>query len=682
MANLEICRSAYRFSSIAVVVVLWWAGFATSARGSLMDQSEVFDRKITSDLAARDPEGAELFRQAKLASDRKAFDAAADLYARVRERDPWFSHATRRLCGMEIARHNFERGLALCNEAFSADPSPVNEAALAQAISERGGNGMENAQEAYGHALNAADNAPGDGYVQLVLCQYAAVARESKTLSRCVQKLKVLDPETQSTLYFSMIDHGLRGELDEAQADLDRAHVLGMPDEAYRQLSRAIYDSRSPLYRYGILALKSVAGWLAGLALLLGIAGILSRLTLGAVSQNTSSKNADARKAEAVLRRVYRAVLWLTCAYYYASLPIVALTMLGLGAGLIYLCLAAGQIPIKLVLVTLIVVTLSLWAIVRSIFVRGRDDDPGVALDLGENPRLRGVLDEVAARIGTRPVDAVYVTPGTEIAVLERGSLGRQLGGQAERCLVLGAGVLDGMRVQELKAILAHEYGHFRNEDTAGGGFALAVRRSLMTMATHMARRGVASPINPAWWFVRSFHALFLRVSQGASRLQEVLADRWAAFAYGSEAFSHGLSHVVARSVRFDAHVSATLGEVIPGKIQLHNLYSFEPKEPIEPAKVDEAVQKAMSRPSSPYDSHPRPVDRIAAVEKIAASLPPGAAEDSSQAWSLFASRATLESQMTGVIRKNLAHRGVRLLAEDDDSMPDHSEVAPRSEHA
>jgi hypothetical protein len=38
---------------------------------------------------------------------------------------------------------------------------------------------------------------------------------------------------------------------------------------------------------------------------------------------------------------------------------------------------------------------------------------------------------------------------------------------------------------------------------------------------------------NPAWWFATGFYRIFLRVSQGAARLQEILADRRAAEAYG-----------------------------------------------------------------------------------------------------------------------------------------------------
>src|SRR5262249_11172001 len=156
-----------------------------------------------------------------------------------------------------------------------------------------------------------------------------------------------------------------------------------------------------------------------------------------------------------------------------------------------------------------------------------------------------------------------FVTPGTQLAVFERGGLAKQLRGKSERCLILGVGVLEGMRVDELKSVLAHEYGHFRNEDTARGGFALAVRRSLVLTAVRLAAAGAARWYNPAWLFVNGFHRVFLRVSQGASRLQEILADRWAVNAYGSQAFARGLRHVIERTVRFDAHANAALREVI-----------------------------------------------------------------------------------------------------------------------
>ena len=182
-----------------------------------------------------------------------------------------------------------------------------------------------------------------------------------------------------------------------------------------------------------------------------------------------------------------------------------------------------------------------------------------------------------------------------------------------------------------------------------------------MTMAAHLAHTGASSALNPAWWFVRGFYAVFLRVSQGASRLQEVLADRWAA--YGSDAFVGGLRHMIDRSVRFDAHLSATLGEVVPKKAPLTNVYAFVPSSLVPREKIDDAVEKIMNRPAAPSDSHPRRADRIAWVTKLAAPARQASDDDSDDAWALLANRAAIEERMTAIVRTRLATRGIRVVA-------------------
>jgi Zn-dependent protease with chaperone function len=278
-------------------------------------------------------------------------------------------------------------------------------------------------------------------------------------------------------------------------------------------------------------------------------------------------------------------------------------------------------------------------------------------LDVEKHPRLKAVLQEVAKRIGTRPVDSVFLTPGTEVAVFERGGMAKQLSGRAERCLVLGIAVLEGMKLNELKAVLAHEYGHFCNEDTAGGGFALAVRRSLLKLAEGLARGGAAAWYNPAWLFVNGFFRVFLRISQGASRLQEVLADRWAAFAYGSKAFVNGLRHVITRSVEFDYHVKDTVGEVLQEQKPLANLYTFKPANPTERQVLSALLEEALETKATVYDSHPSPRERFAWVEALNAKTSgPLTGEDLElPAWSLFENPEEIQRTMTVQVRANLA---------------------------
>jgi Zn-dependent protease with chaperone function len=232
--------------------------------------------------------------------------------------------------------------------------------------------------------------------------------------------------------------------------------------------------------------------------------------------------------------------------------------------------------------------------------------------------------------------------------------------------------------------VLAHEYGHFHNEDTAGGGFALAVRRSLFAMALSLAMGGAAHWYNPAWLFVSGFHKIFLRISQGASRLQEILADRWAAFAYGADAFTRGMRHVIARTVRFDAHVQSALGEVIEEQRPLRNLYRYRVKgKAPDEAELAHAIDEAINAEPSPYDSHPSPAHRLALVAALPARVVETSPDDAREVWDLFSDRRELERQMTNRIREAVEkNHGVLIPAgkpkkADEDAAEDAAEGAP-----
>ena len=196
--------------------------------------------------------------------------------------------------------------------------------------------------------------------------------------------------------------------------------------------------------------------------------------------------------------------------------------------------------------------------------------------------------------------------------------------------------------------------GHFSNRDTAGGSLALAVRRSLVSLTVNLAHGGAATWYNPVWLFVRGFHNLFLRISQGASRLQEVLADRWAATLYGGQAFEDGLRHVIERSVRFGAHANATVQETLLRKQPLQNLYQYAPTKPPAAAELEERIREVLDADPSPYDSHPRPVDRFRWVHALGVEAVP-APDDATPAWELFSDRTSVEVRMTQVVREAVA---------------------------
>jgi Zn-dependent protease with chaperone function len=259
----------------------------------------------------------------------------------------------------------------------------------------------------------------------------------------------------------------------------------------------------------------------------------------------------------------------------------------------------------------------------------------------------------VAERLDTRPIDTIYVTAGPEIAVMERGGLLKKVRDAGQRCLILGLGALPGMTQGQFKAILGHEYGHFSNRDTAGGNLAKQVRLSMHHMALTLAYNGLARWYNPAWLFLNGFNLVFSRITLGASRLQETLADRYAAIAFGVQNFISGLTHIIHQDLAFNTQVNHEIEAAFGQGRDLQNIYTLPPlrnEAQLKRLKVEE--DEIMGRPTSPYDSHPAPCERIAMVEQIEAA---GVVEDDPKpVWDLLPDAEELQLEMTVIVQSNV----------------------------
>jgi len=655
---------------MSVVVLLAALSLGAAGEDLAARQAAEFEAKVLAELAAVAPSAVQDARAAGEAYRADRNQEAIDGYGRVLAAAPGFPHALRRTCGAKLGLGDRAGALPHCRAALAAAATPENQLALARALSFRTDTVRPPAAElaeAARLAKRAFDGDPGDVSISAGACQVALGAGDEQQIGPCAERLARLLPGTVEAEYFGIFGALVRGRHGEARAHLRAARAAGLQAEPADELARLIDENEPLLSRWGLPALWAALGWVSFLLLLLGAGALLSAATLRRARAMATDRRGEASTGAGLLRRVYALVLWLTCAAYYVSLPLVLLAIVAGAAGLWMAMEAVGRIPVKLVFIVGLVVLVSVWAVAKSLWVslvRPRLVDPGLPLDVAEHPRLAAALRQAAERVGTRPVDRVFVTPFTEAAVFERGSLARRLSGRSERCLILGIGLLDGMTQGQLKAILAHEYGHFVNRDTAGGGLALSVRRAVLTMGRSLAQGSAATWYNPAWLFVNGFHRLFLRVSQGASRLQEILADRWAALAYGGADFAGGMRHVVARDIRFDRQSDAALREVIDGGLALRNLYAYAPSQALDEGALAAAVKEAMEAEPSPYDSHPRPADRIAWVGDVTSAH--GRDLDAAQpAWALFRDREALERRLTDEVRANVErNHGVAIPAE------------------
>lgn len=668
---IVLARAALRWLALTVSTASTLCMFALAALAE-EESIEAYDARIRAELEAIAPGTVETFDAANAAREGGDWAAAAEGYAAVVTEAPTYVHAVRRLCGVQVRLGDRADAIANCRRAVGMDALAENRVALASALVERADESAPPPSlEEIGEATRLVDDAlaerPEMRFAHYVSCRIAFDREDLERLGHCSAALRRLEPDAPLGWYAGAVHSLSMGETNTARELAAGAEARGVPREALAGMIASIddleYEQQGGIFGVAWSWAKIVVpAWLGGFAVLIALGFVLSRATLASASKAPTGRSAEVKGSDRSLRRLYGAVLWLTCVYFYLSLPLVLLAVVGAAAGLIYGFLAVGRIPIKFALIVVILAAVTVWAALKgllAVFAKGSDQDPGSRVDLSEHPKLKAVLTEVAEKIGTRPVDNVYLEPTTNIAVMERGG-NMAMGHGSERCLILGVGALDGMRLGPFKAILAHEYGHFQNEDTAGGGFALAVRRSLYSMAASMAQHGAAAWYNPAWLFLNGFHWVFLRTSQGASRLQEILADRWAALAYGSSAFADGLTHVIRRSIEFDAHVDASLKDVVDRRVSMSNLYTHEPAERIAPDQIEDAFAKAFDRAPSPFDSHPAPKDRIRWVEALHAAGTSSGDDAEAMAWTLFSDRERIQLSMTREVRENvLANHGI-----------------------
>jgi Zn-dependent protease with chaperone function len=632
----------------ALGAVLFLVSGAALAQGG----REAFEQKLVVELTALDPGAVPLLQQANAARARDDHRTAERLYGELFARVPAFIHAERRRCVELNQLGDRQAALPLCQDAANKDASSENLGALGATLLELpngatpSGSDLDMAQSALDRA---AELAPGEAYLAQAQCQLALFQRSLPRLSACSARLELLAPNERFTVWSSWVLAVSQNRFSDARQLVQRAKSLHLPPAMIEHMASETEAAVPWTTRALNWAALIFGGWaaLSGLLVLTGM--VLSRITL----RTAENWNAESAGRTRTLRAIYKQVLLVCSAFYYVSLPLVLVLAFGSAGAIIYGMFSIGYIPIKLGFVLVVGAFASGAAIIKSVTFRPQERDPGLKVDLSREPALKATLLEVAERIGTRPVDTVFMTPDTGLAVFERKN--------GERCLVLGAGVLEGLPLPAFNAILGHEYGHFSHRDTAGGGFALRVRRSLTLLLVGIARAGHATPWNLAWWFAKGYHRVFLRVSQGASRLQEILADRRAAEVYGGAAFAIGLRHVVACDLAFDHHINGEIKRALNAKEPLSNLWS-PPTATAEPASASEKLQAALSRKPSPYDSHPAPSDRIRWVEQILGTALPSS-EPSATAWSIFSDRAAQERELTLLVYQQLAASGVRPVA-------------------
>jgi Zn-dependent protease with chaperone function len=212
------------------------------------------------------------------------------------------------------------------------------------------------------------------------------------------------------------------------------------------------------------------------------------------------------------------------------------------------------------------------------------------------------------------------------------------------------------LTVDELKAILAHEYAHFSHADTFIHRFVYQVSLSISTALEGMgATGGKLNYVNPFFWFLVLYHKSYDLLSAGYSRSREYLADRMAAALYGAKVFDSALTKVSTDGSLFEMTMYQNIAGLLAEQKAFVNMYAAFREFRENQLNADERTkmyEKLLGEEGSLFATHPTFKERIAALE----SFPPGPPTDGTPARDLFEEPESIEKELTDFLTGYIAH--------------------------
>lgn len=606
------------------------------------------EKAIWAELETLAPQSVNDFKAATEAMDAENYEKAIELFLKVQQKAPKFDAALRRLGGSLVDTGKTEDGFRFLRQALAIRRSPENLISLARSLAFRvGKEGTRNQkQEAYQLVREANRSGPPDAAALVLQAQLAMELDKLDDFRHATEQLVARYPELMPTHFYNAILAASDEKWITAENEIMVAQSLGLAPETAQQFLDSGVRTRARVWHYLIYSLYLIGAWVIGLTALFLIGKLMSWKTL--TSLEAANPNSPTSASDLTLRKFYRQLINVAGFYYYISLPVVIFLVLIVAASITYAFVMMGRIPIKLIAVLVIGGLVTIFTLVRSLFIKIERVDPGRSLKYEEAPGLWDLSRSVAVNLNTRPVDDIRITPGTELCVYEKGTWRERSQDKAQRVMLLGIGVLNDFKQNGFRAVLAHEYGHFTHRDTAGGDIAIRVNNDMMKFAHAMIATGQANWWNIAFQFLRVYHFIFRRISHGATRLQEVLADRVAALQYGPLAFEEGLTHVVGKSVEFHHLAVKEIEDSVAVQRALQNLYELRLE---QNSDLQKQIEESLNRETSEDDTHPSPNDRFRLTRRIT-----GANESPATGlvWDWFTNREALTNEMTSLIQSEV----------------------------
>jgi Zn-dependent protease with chaperone function len=269
---------------------------------------------------------------------------------------------------------------------------------------------------------------------------------------------------------------------------------------------------------------------------------------------------------------------------------------------------------------------------------------PGPEILPDEQPELFALIRDVAGQMKTRMPAHVYLIPDVNAFVAEVGGF---MGFGSRRIMGIGLGLLHVDDASQLRATIAHEFGHYAGGDTRLGGVVYATRAAIGNVIGHLGKGWLQKPFS-------AYGHFYLLVTTRLGRSQELEADRAGIRVAGREAHVEGLKREMRAGVLLSSFVGSELVPLLREGVCPRPLFAgfrtFVARAPAD--KVDRAIAE---RPVDRFDTHPSLAERLS----FAAGVPdPEVAYDRRDAISLLRNADVWEERVEPYMFNAVGVRG------------------------
>lgn len=317
----------------------------------------------------------------------------------------------------------------------------------------------------------------------------------------------------------------------------------------------------------------------------------------------------------------------------------------------------------------------------KSLFaVRKAGNPGGIEVTAEQEPKLFEFLHNLSDEIGAPRPHRVFITPEVNAAVFYDLSL-LNLIFPSKKNLVIGLGLVNVLNLGELKAVLAHEFGHFAQGSMVVGRWVYVAQQIIAHMVAtrdwldSVVRFISRIDLRIAWlgwllslviWSMRSMmdtlFSLVIIAERALSREMEFNADLVAVSVTGSDALVNALYKLQAADHAWQTALDVAGQEAESGKIlddifkaqeatigQMQRVLDdqFYGAVPPKPDNIEHAKHRIFAeetaRPPQMWSTHPANSDR---EENAKAQYIPADIDDR-KAWNLFADERELRRQIS-----------------------------------